>query len=142
MTYRPLFASRFSGESIDLSIIPASHVTSISGTGLVHCAPAHGMEDYVAFKNLGMLPSTKAIVCHVDGAGTFTTEVGDIMDKPYADKLVGQPLLDGGSRAVVSLLKDMGSLVKISRFTHQYPYDWRTKLPVITTSVFNLLIVN
>ncbi|KAG2336295.1 Dbl homology domain-containing protein [Suillus weaverae] len=60
--------------STSAKIIAASHVTSESGSGLVHCAPAHGTEDYLAFRVLGILQGSTDIVCHVDDAGKFSPD--------------------------------------------------------------------
>ena len=113
----------------------STHVTSDSGTGLVHCAPAHGAEDYNLFKEKNLISSTSSIVCHVGDGGLFTSEVAHVVGKEVAKALIGQPVLDGGSRSVVGLLKNMNRLIKIERFKHRYPYDWKTDKPVIVTCV-------
>jgi len=128
-----LFSSLASdAASESLAILASTHVTPDSGTGLVHCAPAHGAEDYNLFKEKNIITSTSRIVCHVDG-GLFASEVAHVVGKDAAKVLVGQPVLDGGSRSVVGLLKDMNRLVKIERFKHRYPYDWKTDKPIIVT---------
>ncbi|KAG6816435.1 hypothetical protein H0H87_006097 [Tephrocybe sp. NHM501043] len=131
VAYTPIFTPL--APSIPLKIIPASHVTSDSGTGLVHCAPAHGAEDYHAFLSLGLVSTSKNMVCHVDGEGKFTSEVVDIVGESGAG-IVGQEVLGDGSRAVVELLKKVGALVKVQRFKHRYPYDWKTDKPIIVTA--------
>ena len=120
-------------------MVASTHVTSDSGTGLVHCAPAHGAEDYNLFK---LISSTSSIVCHVGDGGLFTSEVAHVVGKEAAKTLIGQPVLDGGSRSVVGLLKDMNRLVKIERFKHRYPYDWKTDKPVIVTCVLFYFLGN
>ncbi|KAK7462821.1 isoleucine-tRNA ligase [Stygiomarasmius scandens] len=135
LTYLPIFCSLHQNQSQSLlKIIPASHVTSDSGTGLVHCAPAHGAEDYNAFRSLGLLAQADSIVCHVDAAGSFSEEVIKVVGENAGKSLIGQPVLDGGSRAVVELLKRTGSLIAIKRFKHRYPYDWKTDKPIIVTA--------
>ncbi|KAJ7484744.1 tRNA synthetases class I-domain-containing protein [Mycena latifolia] len=128
-TYTPIFASLRPGP-LTLKIIPAAHVTAASGTGLVHCAPAHGAEDYNAFRTLGL---SSEIICHVGGAGEFTSAVMDTVGEA-GKALVGEGVLDTGSRKVVQLLKEVDALVKIQRIKHRYPYDWRTNQPIIMTS--------
>lgn len=110
-------------------------MTSDSGTGLVHCAPAHGAEDYNLFKEKNLISSTSSIVCHVGDGGLFTSEVARVVGKEAAKTLIGLPVLDSGSRSVVDLLKNMNRLIKIERFKHRYPYDWKTDKPVIVTCV-------
>jgi isoleucyl-tRNA synthetase len=128
--YTPIFASFCPGLPA-LKVIPAPHVTATAGTGLVHCAPAHGAEDYNVFRTLCL---SDEIVCHVGGAGEFTSAVVDTVGD--AGKiLINESVLDDGSRKVVELLKEVGALVKIQRIKHRYPYDWRTNQPIIMTCV-------
>ncbi|CAB4478517.1 unnamed protein product [Rhizophagus irregularis] len=95
-------------------IIDASHITEESGT-----APGHGMEDYEACKKFD-IPT----FCPVDEFGIFTSEVGE---STFEGKLV----LTDGTLAVIEYLKKRNSLIKEENFKHKYPYDWRTKKPII-----------
>ncbi|KZP15924.1 isoleucyl-tRNA synthetase [Athelia psychrophila] len=134
LSYLPLFtALHGSAPTVGLPIIPASHVTSDSGTGLVHCAPAHGAEDYAAFRSSGLLAS--GMVCHVDPIGAFSPEIADVMGAVAAEGLVGQAVLGEGNKAVVNLLRTMEEvLIGVERIKHRYPYDWKTGEPVIVTA--------
>lgn len=98
----------------------------------MHCAPAHGAEDYQAFLALGLISSTNSMVCHVDKEGKFTTDVAEVVGE-HGGNLVGQEVLSGGSKAVVDLLRSVGALAKIQRIKHRYPYDWKTDKPIIVT---------
>jgi isoleucyl-tRNA synthetase len=131
--YRSLFSPIPGSKTTPLEIIAASHVTSESGSGLVHCAPAHGAEDYLAFRALGLLQGSTDIICHVDDAGKFSSDVADVVGEEAAQLLVGQEVLKGGSKAIVGLLESTGSLVKIQKIKHRYPYDWKTGEPIIVT---------
>ena len=148
LKYRPIFTPLHASPSsvASLPIIASSHVTPDSGTGLVHCAPAHGAEDYAVMQALGLItsfansssaatstpsPSTD-IVCHVNGLGQFTQDVSEVVGDEAAQSLVTRDVLSDGSRAVVELLKQVGALNKVQRFKHRYPYDWKTDQPVIT----------
>ena len=154
--YMPLFfplnpTKRDSQESADLEmdkyvddnalrVIPASYVTADSGTGLVHCAPAHGVDDYNAFRDLELLPSsssssTQNMICHVDGAGKFTPEILNAVGEEAGKFLVGKEVLKDGGKAVVDLLRGMGKevLLGVEKIKHRYPYDWKTGEPVIVT---------
>ncbi|TCD67808.1 isoleucine-tRNA ligase [Steccherinum ochraceum] len=135
-SYRPLFASKLPPETPSLRILPSGHVTSLSGTGLVHCAPAHGQEDYQLFHSLGFIPagSSSSVVCHVDGSGCFTAEVTNAIGEMAGRSLIGKEVLEEGGKAMVALLKELGVLRKIQRIKHRYPYDWRTDKPVVTTA--------
>ncbi|KAI9508081.1 isoleucyl-tRNA synthetase [Russula earlei] len=133
--YRPLFASLAPDAAAQpLAVISSTHVTSDSGTGLVHCAPAHGPEDYNLFREQNLISSISNIVCHVGEGGLFTNEVTHVVGKDAGEALVGQSVLDSGSRTILALLKDMNRLLWIERFKHRYPYDWKTDKPVIVTA--------
>ncbi|KAG2367252.1 hypothetical protein BDR07DRAFT_1373056 [Suillus spraguei] len=120
--------------SANAKIIAASYVTSESGSGLVHCAPAHGAEDYLVFRGLGLLQGPTDIICHVDGAGKFSSDVAHVVGEEAAQMLVGQEVLKDGSKAIIKLLESTGSLVKVQRIKHRYPYDWKTGELSLATS--------
>lgn len=113
-------------------VIPSNHVTTESGTGLVHCAPAHGTEDYHAFLALDPVYLKSGLLCHVDGEGKFTDAIAEVVGNSAAEELVGQDIMNAGSRSMTKLLESAGALVKVQRIRHRYPYDWKTGEPVIT----------
>jgi isoleucyl-tRNA synthetase len=98
-------------------VIGGDYVTTDSGTGLVHTAPGHGLEDYQVGQRYGL-----PIFAPVDADGNFTEEAG-----PFA----GMNVLGEGNAAVVQALQTAGSLLKEEPYVHKYPYDWRTKKPTI-----------
>ncbi|KAL5514197.1 hypothetical protein ACEPAG_2285 [Sanghuangporus baumii] len=118
-------------------IIAAPHVTPDSGTGLVHCAAAHGAEDYAAFRALGLLGEhdSNTLVCHVDGEGCYSRGVIDVVGPQLGERLVGLDVLVEGTNTVVDILKEMkGVLMKEEKIKHRYPYDWKTDKPIIVTA--------
>jgi len=98
-------------------VIGGDYVTTESGTGLVHTAPGHGQEDYLVGQRYGL-----PILSPVDGDGNFTQEAG---------QFAGLNVLGDGNAAVIEALAKAGSLLKEEPYVHKYPYDWRTKKPVI-----------
>ncbi|KAH6633981.1 tRNA synthetases class I-domain-containing protein [Chaetomium sp. MPI-SDFR-AT-0129] len=100
--------------------IHAPFVTDVSGSGLVHCAPGHGFDDYLTCLSLGI-----SAIAPVDNDGLFTEEA--LPDQP--DLLGGIPVLEGGSAAVIKILGE--DILDVHKYRHKYPYDWRTKKPVI-----------
>ncbi|XP_044527572.1 isoleucine--tRNA ligase, mitochondrial [Gracilinanus agilis] len=98
--------------------LPANHVTMSKGTGLVHTAPAHGMEDY-SVASIHKLPTD----CLVDENGIFTEAAGS--------ELQNKNVLEEGVDIVIKMLESTKTLLKEEQLTHSYPYDWRTKKPVI-----------
>ncbi|XP_054894348.1 isoleucine--tRNA ligase, mitochondrial isoform X1 [Poeciliopsis prolifica] len=99
-------------------LLPASHVTMGKGTGLVHTAPAHGMDDYSVASQF-KLP----VECMVDEDGRFTELAGP--------KLQNLSVMTEGTDAVISMLNESGALVLAEECVHSYPNDWRTKQPVV-----------
>ncbi|KAM9707648.1 isoleucine--tRNA ligase, mitochondrial isoform 2-T2 [Menidia menidia] len=99
-------------------LLPANHVTMGKGTGLVHTAPAHGMDDYSVASQFKL-----SVECMVDEEGKFTELAGA--------ELQNLSVMTEGTDRVISLLKESGALVLEERCVHSYPYDWRTKKPVV-----------
>ncbi|CAO3572387.1 unnamed protein product [Mortierella alpina] len=104
------------GES--LPFITADYVSADSGSGMVHTAPGHGMDDYKACLPLGI-----EAFCPVDSIGKFTAEAGQ--------ELEGLQVQSEGTAKVLEILQEKGSLIQEQVYVHKYPYDWRTKKPVI-----------
>ena len=100
-------------------LLHADHVTTESGTGCVHTAPAHGLDDYfVCIKN--GLESVKAL----DHRGLFKEEYG-----PLAGLSTKK-----GDPVVIELLDKKKALLADKRYDHSYPHCWRHKTPVIFMS--------
>ncbi len=98
-------------------VLGGDYITTESGTGLVHTAPGHGMEDYQTGLTYG-LPA----FAPVDEQGNFTAEAG-----PFE----GLNVLKEGNQAVIAALQAAGALLREVPYSHKYPYDWRTKQPTI-----------
>ncbi|XP_008300541.1 isoleucine--tRNA ligase, mitochondrial isoform X2 [Stegastes partitus] len=99
-------------------LLPANHVTMAKGTGLVHTAPAHGMDDYSVASQFKL-----SVECMVDEDGKFTELAGP--------ELQSLSVMTEGTDKVISMLKESGALVMEERCVHSYPCDWRTKQPVV-----------
>ena len=97
-------------------IICGKHVTLEAGTGLVHTAPAHGLDDYFAGQNYG-LPSDSP----VDGDGKFMANT----------PLVGGLSVWKANDIVIDTLKTSGHLFCLKKIDHSYPHCWRHKTPII-----------
>lgn len=104
----------------------ARYVTTDSGTGVVHIAPGHGLEDYQVGLDNGL-----DIYSPLDDEGKY------VDDGQVPAELVGVSVLEnseGKSEAnakVLEIIKNNGSLLKSARISHQYPHCWRSKTPVI-----------
>lgn len=100
----------------DSVVILGTHVTLEGGTGCVHTAPGHGLEDFEVGMEYG-LPAFSP----VDDRGYFTEE---------AEQYAGLSLDEGGKQ-VVKDLSENGHLLKMGWITHQYPHCWRCHNPII-----------
>lgn len=98
-------------------VLNGEHVTNEAGTGLVHTAPGHGVDDYNVCQKYGIAP-----YCPVDDRGYMTSEAGE--------RLAGL-FYEEANKVVVEMLKENNSLLKYSENVHSYPHDWRTKKPLI-----------
>lgn len=113
----------------------ARYVSADSGTGLVHTAPAHGADDYNTFLSQGLLAHT-SIPSLVDGEGQFTETLLDMVaDKSIAERLVGKFVLGAGTRIMIEIMQENSMLLAEQKIQHKYPYDWKTKKPVIVRQV-------
>lgn len=101
----------------DSLVIVGDHVTLDSGTGCVHTAPGHGVEDYEACKNYPELP----IVVPVDAKGYLTQEAGMFAGLTTAD----------ANKKIAAHLKETGALFAIQSIIHQYPHCWRCHEPIL-----------
>ncbi len=99
-------------------IILGEHVTLDAGTGSVHTAPGHGLEDY----EVGCKYNIE-VFSPLDGQGIWTDVVG-------IPELVGVPYYKGNSM-VIEMLQNCGALLKQQDIQHSYPHCWRCKKPVI-----------
>lgn len=104
-------------------VLEGNHVTLDAGTGCVHTAPGHGVDDFEVYKtyeNAGKLH--QPIVCPVDEKGHMTEEAGEF--------LVGKTIWEAEG-PVISTLAHEGRLLGKKSLHHQYAHCWRCKQPVI-----------
>ena len=103
-------------------ILHADFVSADSGTGIVHVAPGHGVEDY----ELGLQHGITAFA-PIDDAGTFTA----LASSREPAILQGRDILTDGSEKVLIMLSESNNLLAQHEYCHKYPYDWRSKQPVV-----------
>uniref|UniRef100_V5GF78 isoleucine--tRNA ligase n=2 Tax=Kalmanozyma brasiliensis (strain GHG001) TaxID=1365824 RepID=V5GF78_KALBG len=136
-TYRSPLASPHSSAR---PILMADYVTAVSGTGLVHSAPAHGAEDYQIWKQQGHL-QRDGIFSPVNDQGCYSSDILELNQaavqrssdnkSALGERLVGKEVLNEGAREVITILQERGALISAQTIRHKYPYDWRSKQPVI-----------
>jgi len=104
------------GYDFEIPMLEARFVTTEQGTGIVHCAPSHGPDDF----NLCLNNGIKAIET-VDGDGKYTKNV---------------PLFEGlhifkSNSIVIEKLKEQKKLLANGELVHSYPHSWRSKAPLV-----------
>ncbi len=104
------------GYDYDIPMLEARFVTTEQGTGIVHCAPSHGPDDF----NLCLNNGIKAIET-VDGDGKYTKNVG-LFEGIHIFK--ANPI-------VIEKLKEQKKLLKNGELVHSYPHSWRSKAPLV-----------
>ena len=124
--YEPLFDYFYEEfKDVGFRVLNATYVTSDSGVGIVHQAPAFGEEDYyVAFK-AGVINEKRRPPNPVDDQGCFTTEVRDF---------AGQHV-KAADKAIIKYLKGTGRLIVDGQITHSYPFCPRSDTPLIYRAV-------
>lgn len=122
LAYEPIFAyfadQRDSGAFV---VVSDDYVSTDSGTGLVHQAPAFGEDDNRVLKSHGI----NALVCPVTLTGEFTDEVPDF---------AGQHVKDA-DKGIIAVLKNAGSLYRQEVIQHSYPYCYRSNTPLIYRAI-------
>ena len=98
-------------------VIVGEHVTLESGTGCVHTAPGHGVEDYEVCRNYPEIP----IIVPVDADGVLTEEAGRFAGLSTED----------ANKPIALYLEETGALFALKKIIHQYPHCWRCKKPVL-----------
>ena len=98
-------------------LIVGDHVTLESGTGCVHTAPGHGVDDYNVCRNYPEIP----VICPVNGDGVLTEEAGQFAGLTT----------DEANKKIAIHLDETGALFALKKIIHQYPHCWRCKSPIL-----------
>lgn len=122
MRYEPLFPffKDLQAENC-FQVFNDDYVTTDSGTGIVHIAPAFGEDDNRIMKEAKIT----SIVCPVDNAGKFTNEVSDFQGSHVKD----------ADKEIIKTLKDNGALLLHETYVHSYPFCYRTGTPLIYRAI-------
>ena len=119
LSYEPMFPYfKHLKEKGAFKVLSGEFVSTEDGTGVVHIAPGFGQDDFDACR---AYDEHFPVVCPVDEAGKFTSEVPD-----YEGKQVFET-----NEPIMQWLKENGLLVKKEQYTHSYPFCWRTDTPLI-----------
>lgn len=109
--------------SFDVPVLSGDFVTTEAGTGCVHCAPSHGMDDFILGKKHGITPEDTVL-----DNGLYSDKVGLFGGTAVLTE-------DGkdwpANWAVLKKLAEVEKLHAKQSYKHDYPHSWRSKAPVI-----------
>ncbi|KAK9085817.1 hypothetical protein Sjap_026228 [Stephania japonica] len=123
--YVPLFDFFSEFSDVAFRVVADDFVTDDSGTGIVHCAPAFGEEDYRVCIGNNIINKGENLIVAVDDDGCFTERVSDFKGRYVKD----------ADKDIISAVKAKGRLVKSQTFMHSYPFCWRSDTPLIYRAV-------
>jgi len=106
-------------------VIGTDFVVEGAGTGLVHCAPGFGEEDYAACVSHGLIRENEEVPCPVDSEGCFTAETKELQGIHVKES----------DKIMVKILKEKGLLYSTTSIVHSYPFCWRSDTPLIYKAV-------
>jgi isoleucyl-tRNA synthetase len=114
---------RGQGYDFDVRVLPGEFVTTESGTGLVHIAPSHGLDDFILGKEYGLeIPYT------VEPDGRYVTHMPLFGGaRIYND----QGKKADANKKVIAALEAAHALLAHGQYVHSYPHSWRSKAPLI-----------
>ncbi len=129
--YYPLFSYFENNDNKFYQILTDDYVSSETGTGIVHVAPAFGEEDFnLCIKNKVIKNVQVGDYCPIDDSGLFTSTVIDYQ---------GQYVMDA-NKQIIKDLKQRNVVFKEQQITHSYPMCWRTDTPLIYRAVSSWFI--
>lgn len=125
--YVPLFDYFSDFSDVAFRVVADDYVTGDSGTGIVHCAPAFGEDDYRVCIDNQIINKGENLVMAVDDDGCFTGRITD-----FSGLYVKAKETD---KKIIQAVKEKGRLIKEGNFTHSYPFCWRSDTPLIYRAV-------
>ncbi|GFY81415.1 tRNA synthetase class I (I, L, M and V) family protein [Actinidia rufa] len=123
--YVPLFEYFIDFSDMAFRVVADDFVTSDSGTGVVHMAPAFGEDDYRVCTENEIINKGENLIVAVDDDGCFTGRITDFSGRYIKD----------ADKDIIQAVKDKGRLLKTGSFTHTYPFCWRSDTPLIYRAV-------
>ncbi len=105
----------------EIPLILGDHVSAEEGTGAVHTAPGHGMEDFAVGQKYGLVDKYSASELNpVGGNGVYLAST----------PIFGGQFIWKANDAIIALVRERGVLLADAKITHSYPHCWRHKTPV------------
>ncbi|SOV81271.1 isoleucine--tRNA ligase, putative [Plasmodium sp. gorilla clade G3] len=129
LKYKPLFNNFYEKHNFKeraYKILSDDFVSDDAGTGIVHCAPSYGEDDYrVCCKNGIIDPESNILIDPLDWNGYFTNEV---------EELKGMYIKDADN-VIKKILKENNRLMSNNTIVHSYPFCWRSDTPLIYRAI-------
>ncbi|KAG0437799.1 putative isoleucine--tRNA ligase, cytoplasmic [Dictyocoela muelleri] len=110
------------------TVIAGDYVSDADGTGIVHCAPGFGEDDYKVFVKNKLINENDIVPCPVNEDGNFTEEIHDLNGRYVKDC----------EKEILNKIKE--KIIYKSKVTHRYPFCWRSDTPLIYKLVPNWFI--
>ena len=104
----------------------AEFVTDTEGTGFVHCAPSHGMDEYELYRDLNMLQ--QVITYNVMDDGGLRADLPFFGGTYILNRKGGE---GDANKTIIDKLVEVGGLLARGKIKHSYPHSWRSKAPII-----------
>ncbi|XP_050235398.1 isoleucine--tRNA ligase, cytoplasmic [Mercurialis annua] len=123
--YVPLFNFFSDFSDTAFRVVADNYVTDDSGSGIVHCAPAFGEDDYRVCIENQIINKGENLIVAVDDDGCFSERITDFCGRYVKD----------ADKDIIEAVKAKGRLVKFGTFMHSYPFCWRSDTPLIYRAV-------
>eukprot|EP01018_Ginkgo_biloba_P031750 Gb_05984 [translate_table: standard] len=123
--YEPLFDYFTELSDVAFKVVADNYVTDDSGTGVVHCAPAFGEDDYRVCSDANIIQKGEDLLIAVDANGCFIEKIVDFKGRYVKD----------ADKDIISAIKAKGRLVSSGSIMHSYPFCWRSETPLLYRAV-------
>jgi isoleucyl-tRNA synthetase len=133
LEYVPPFTYNTQMTGHPYQIVGDSYVTDTDGTGIVHCAPAYGNDDYRVCLERGLITKESKLFQPLDANGFVSSDIPELQGlfyKNYKDKT----FQDLNTKVIIAL-KEKGFYYDKRQIMHNYPFCWRSDTPLIYRSV-------
>lgn len=129
LKYEPLFGFYRDTHSGAFRVVADNYVTTTTGTGIVHQAPAFGVDDYRVCIESGITHKGVHPPCPFDEHCRFTSEVKDELPE------IQSMDFRGANKPIIANLKSRGHVYHAGTITHDYPFCWRSDTPLMYRAV-------
>jgi isoleucyl-tRNA synthetase len=131
LKYEPIFAYFKKDMKNAFRVCVDTYVTDVSGTGVVHQAPAYGEDDFRVCLSNNIITKGGELPDPVDVNGCFTS--------PVESSIIGKHVKDA-DKEILSLIRSEKRLIDNSTIKHSYPYCWRSRTPLIYKAVASYFV--